>query len=156
MKPKKQEETRWFFMKIAIDFDGTIVEHEYPKIGEPKLFAFDTLKLLQEAGHQLILWTFRHGKELEEAINFCKENGIEFYAVNSNYPNEKIDGTFSRKLNADIFIDDRNLGGFPGWNVVWELLKPGSIHNPLDEEQVWGNWIQEKNLKRKKKFLGLF
>ena len=143
-------------MKLAIDFDGTIVEHEYPAIGKPKMFAFETLKLLKDAGHQLILWTFRHGKELDEAIEFCKKNGIEFYAVNSNFPNEKNDGSFSRKVNADIFIDDRNLGGFPGWNVVWEMLKPGGIYNPLDKEEVWSCWQENKKIKKKKKFLKLF
>ena len=69
-------------MKIAVDFDGTIVEHRYPQIGEEKLFAFETLKQLQKLGHQLILWTFRYGAELEEAVEYCKKKGLEFYAVN--------------------------------------------------------------------------
>jgi hydroxymethylpyrimidine pyrophosphatase-like HAD family hydrolase len=67
---------------IAVDFDGTIVEDEYPKIGKPIIFAFDTLKKLQEKGHRLILWTYRKGKALDEAVEFCKQNGIIFYAVN--------------------------------------------------------------------------
>ena len=46
---------------IAIDFDGTIVEDAYPKIGKPRIFAFETLKRLQEDGHRLILWTYRSG-----------------------------------------------------------------------------------------------
>jgi len=110
-------------MIIAIDFDGTIVEHEYPRIGKTKLFAFETLKELQKQKHTLILWTYRAGKELEEAIDFCKKNGVEFYAVNRNYPEEKYEETISRKINADVYIDDRNLGGFPGWSKVWELLQ---------------------------------
>ena len=61
---------------LAIDFDGTIVEDAYPKIGKPKLFAFETLKKLQQDGHRLILWTYRYGKTLQEAVDFCKENGI--------------------------------------------------------------------------------
>lgn len=143
-------------MKIAVDFDGTIVEHEYPHIGKTKIFAFETLKLLQENGHQLILWTFRSGKNLDEAIEFCKKNDFVFYSVNSNFPNEKFDGTFSRKLNADIFIDDRNIGGFPGWNIVWEILKPNSNYDPLDENTFWTPWESSTNIKKKKKFLGLF
>ena len=112
-------------MKIAVDFDGTIVEHRYPQIGEEKLFAFETLKQLQKQGHQLILWTFRHGKELDEAIEFCKKRGIEFYAVNKSYPEEEFDSeTISRKVDADVFIDDRNVGGFPGWSEIWQMLNP--------------------------------
>jgi hydroxymethylpyrimidine pyrophosphatase-like HAD family hydrolase len=57
-------------MIIAIDFDGTIVEHRYPAIGKEMFFAFDTLKALQKDGHLLILWTCRHGKSLEEALDF--------------------------------------------------------------------------------------
>ncbi len=73
---------------IAVDFDGTVVEDAYPKIGKPKLFAFETLKKMQEEGHRLILWTYRAGKRLNEAVKFCKENGIEFYAVNKSFPEE--------------------------------------------------------------------
>jgi len=110
-------------MVIAVDFDGTIVEHKYPKIGKTQLFAFETLKELQKQKHKLILWTYRAGKELEEAVEFCKQNGIEFYAVNSNYPNEKFEeAKISRKIYADIYIDDRNVGGFLGWSKIWELL----------------------------------
>lgn len=110
-------------MTIAVDFDGTIVEHKYPEIGKTLLFAFETLKQLQKQGHKLILWTYRTGKELEEAVNFCKENGVEFYAVNKNFPEEQFEEqSISRKIFADIYIDDRNIGGFPGWNKIWEIL----------------------------------
>ncbi len=68
---------------IAVDFDGTIVEHAFPAIGNEMLFAFDTLKALQKKGHKLILWTYRDGDLLEEAVVYCKEKGIEFYQVNS-------------------------------------------------------------------------
>jgi hypothetical protein len=109
-------------MKIAVDFDGTIVEHMYPRIGKPMPFAFETLKELQSLGHDLILWTYRAGKELEEAIEFCKKNGLEFYAINESYPYEEFDDTVSRKIYADIYIDDRNIGGFPGWTYIWKLM----------------------------------
>lgn len=107
---------------IAIDFDGTIVEDAYPGIGKPMLFAFETIKKLQEEGHRLILWTYRSGKKLEEAVAFCSENGIEFYAVNKNYPEEEFDGEISRKIHADLFIDDRNVGGFLGWTEIYQLI----------------------------------
>lgn len=112
-------------MKIAVDFDGTIVEHEYPDIGKEKLFAFQTLKALQDQHHELILWTFRSGKLLDEAVEYCRKNGIEFYAVNKSYPEEEFDeNEVSRKIHADLFIDDRNIGGFPGWGEVWLMINP--------------------------------
>lgn len=117
-------------MRIAVDFDGTIVEDAYPKIGNPQLFAFETLRELQKSKHQLILWTVREGESLQEAIDFCKKNGVEFYAVNKNFPEEVLEIGQSRKLNADVFIDDRNVGGFVGWSKVWELLG----NQPLEEE----------------------
>jgi hydroxymethylpyrimidine pyrophosphatase-like HAD family hydrolase len=111
-------------MKIAIDFDGTIVEHAFPAIGKEKLFALDTLRELQKQNHQLILWTSRVGKELDEAIDFCRARGVEFYAVNKNYPEEVYNETISRKIVADVYIDDRNIGGMPGWGEVWQILNP--------------------------------
>ena len=100
-------------MVIAVDFDGTIVEHRYPRIGEEIPFAIDTLKLLQQEKHRLILWSVREGAR-----------GLEFYAINKDYPEEQKDHQgFSRKLKADLFIDDRNLGGLPDWGVIYEMVK---------------------------------
>ena len=112
-------------MIIAVDFDGTIVDHEYPEIGKPKLFAFETLKALQKQGHQLILWTYRSGDKLNDAVEFCKKNEVEFYAVNKSYPEEVFDESISRKIIADVYIDDRNVGGFHGWSNIWDILHPG-------------------------------
>ena len=109
-------------MIIAVDFDGTIVEHEYPKIGKEIPFATDVIKLLQTEGHQIILWTYRSGKELDEAVEFCAKKGIEFYAINKNYPEENFDGNISRKINADLYIDDRNFGGLPDWGFVYQSI----------------------------------
>lgn len=121
-------------MKIAVDFDGTIVEHKYPAIGEEFLFAIETLKELQRQHHQIVLWTFRAGKELDEAVEYCRQRGLEFYAVNKNYPEEVFDNTISRKVNADLFIDDRNLGGFPGWSIVFEMITQGKPLEPFQNE----------------------
>jgi hydroxymethylpyrimidine pyrophosphatase-like HAD family hydrolase len=141
-------------MIIAVDFDGTIVEHRYPKIGEELLFAFAALKELQKQGHRLILWTFRSGNELDEAVEFCRKNGIEFYAVNESFPGEIFDmKTVSRKINADIFIDDRNIGGFPGWSEIWKILNQNSEISQKAEQreyqlksdnlfQRFKNWIK--------------
>ncbi len=107
---------------IAVDFDGTIVHNAYPGIGKPLLFAFETIKKLQQEGFLLILWTYRSGKQLEEAVAFCKKNGIEFYAVNKSYPEEIFSESISRKIQADLFIDDRNIGGMLGWGEIYQLL----------------------------------
>jgi len=107
---------------IAVDFDGTIVEDAYPKIGKPKLFAFETLKKLQEEGHRLILWTYRCGDKLDEAVTFCENNGIVFYAINSSFLGEEYSNDISRKIHADLFIDDRNIGGFIGWGEIYQML----------------------------------
>lgn len=113
-------------LTIAVDFDGTIVENRYPGIGKPILFAFETLKKLQEEGHHLILWTYRSGIKLEEAVKFCKDKGLKFYAVNKSYPEEIFEESLSRKIQADIFIDDRNIGGLIGWGEIYHYLTNGT------------------------------
>ena len=106
-------------MTIAVDFDGTIVEHKYPAIGRELPFAIETLKKLRDEHHRLILWTVREGRLLDEALAFCRDRGLEFYAVNRDYPEEEKgrNNHYSRKLKADLFIDDRNLGGLPDWVI---------------------------------------
>jgi len=123
-------------IKIAVDFDGTIVEHAYPEIGKEKLFAFQTLRELEKMGANLILWTFRSGKELNDAVEFCRKNGIEFYAVNRNYPEEVYDETVSRKIDADIYIDDKNIGGFPGWSEVYQMINPFELQQLEAEKRI--------------------
>ena len=112
-------------MLIAVDFDGTIVEHRYPNIGKELPFAIASLKRLQDEGHRLILWTAREGELLQEAIDFCAKRGLEFYAINSNYPGEEVDeaGIRARKLHADLFIDDRAVGGLPDWGAICEVVR---------------------------------
>ncbi|GAB5400665.1 MAG: hypothetical protein Aureis2KO_22500 [Aureisphaera sp.] len=127
-------------MTIAVDFDGTIVEDNYPNIGKPQLFAFETLKKLQENGHRLVLWTYRHGRALDEAVAFCKENGITFYAVNKSFPEEKYDSKYSRKINADIFIDDRNFGGMVSWGEIYQKII-GDINLSSIKKKKKKNWF---------------
>jgi hypothetical protein len=121
-------------MIIAVDFDGTLVEHRYPEIGKEILFAFETLRELQKQKHLLILWTVRSGKELDEAVDYCKQRGIEFYAINKSYPEEVFTDSTSRKVNADLYIDDRNVGGLPGWGEIWHLINPNE--NPGLKEEL--------------------
>ena len=136
-------------MTIAVDFDGTIVEHRYPRIGKEIPFATDTLKLLQQEQYRLILWTVREGKLLNEAVAWCKERGLEFYAVNRDYPEEKQqDQGFSRKLKVDLFIDDRNLGGLPDWGIIYRMIKECKTFRDIYRE----NDATEQNKKKKKWF----
>ncbi len=136
-------------MIIAVDFDGTIVEHRFPAIGKERLFAFETLKALQRNGHLLILWTFRSGKLLDEAVEYCRKHGIEFYAVNNSYPEEEYTDEISRKVNADIFIDDRNFGGVPGWGEIYQELCL------LDSEKMRDNYWQRHKAAEKRTLRGL-
>ena len=128
-------------MTIAIDFDGTIVTNRYPEIGQEVPFAVETLKMLISDRHRLILWTCREGELLDEALRWCRERGIEFYAVNRDYPEETIDNNphFSRKLKADLFIDDRNLGGLPDWGTIYRMVSHNKQWHHLIEEAYSGN-----------------
>ena len=123
-------------MIIAVDFDGTIVEHRYPEIGEELPFATETLRMLIKDHHKLILWSVREGKLLEDAINWCKERGVEFYAVNKDYPEEKVEynNHFSRKIKADIFIDDRNLGGRWHWGLIYQMISEHKTYRDILRE----------------------
>ena len=107
-------------MTIAVDFDGTIVENQYPQIGELQSGAKDTLQRLHREGHKIIIWTCRSGEQLAEAVNFLLENEIPFDRVNDNL-RENIEhyGGNSRKVFADVYIDDKNI--FSGrWN--WDHI----------------------------------
>ena len=123
-------------MTIAVDFDGTIVTHKYPNIGEEIPFAVDTLKMLRNDGHKLILWSVREGELLDAAVQWCRDRGLEFYAVNRDYPEETTGNNphFSRKLKADMFIDDRNLGGLPDW---------GTLYRMISQNQAWQDILDE-------------
>ncbi len=124
-------------MVIAVDFDGTIVEDKYPEIGSERMFATETLRMLIKDKHQLILWTVREGKCLEEALEWCKQRGVEFWAVNKDYPEEEIGGNqhFSRKIKADIFIDDRGVAGLPDWGVIYRIINERTTYERIIKEQ---------------------
>ena len=110
-------------MLIAVDFDGTIVEHEYPKIGREIPFATETLKRLIQDGHRLILWTIRYGHTLQEAVDWCKERGVEFWSVNSDFAEQDTEHEErSPKVKCDIYIDDRNVGGLPDWGTIYDMI----------------------------------
>ena len=100
-------------LRIAVDFDGTLCEFAFPKIGnqtQDQKELMETLIQMRKEGHKLILWTNRgDNKEypvLTEAINWCREKGLEFDAINKNLPNQKKISGPSPKVMADIYIDD--------------------------------------------------
>lgn len=125
-------------MTIAVDFDGTIVTHEYPNIGKEIPFAVQTLKMLQDDGHKLILWTVREGDLLRDAIQWCREKGLDFYAANKDYPEEEEQNNnhYSRKLKADIWIDDRNIGGLPDWGTIYQIIKNKKTYEEIIYDKV--------------------
>lgn len=137
-------------MKIAITFDGTIVENDYPHIGKEKAFAFYVLMNLIQRGHDLILCTHRTGKQLEEAIEFCKERGVEFCAVNNSLPNNDKEESSSRGIDADIFIDSRNLGGLPRWDKIFWKIHPQEADfvtlkkSPSRRWRRWKRWRKKQ------------
>lgn len=135
-------------MIIAVDFDGTIVEHKYPEIGNELPFAIDTLRKLTEQQHRIILWTVRRGELLQQAVDWCKARGVEFYAVNKNYPEEELEETtMYGKINADLFIDDRNLGGLPNWGNIYMMIKENKSW-----KDIYSN-TEEENKKKKRGWL---
>ena len=124
-------------MYIAVDFDGTCVTHDYPRIGK-EIGATKVLKRLVKAGHKLILNTMRSGKELQDAIHWFNKNGIELYGVNEN-PTQKR-WTTSPKVYAHMYIDDAAFGcplrnvpdfsdrPFVDWDSVWrQLIQMGIV-----------------------------
>lgn len=131
-------------MTIAVDFDGTIVTHEYPQIGKEIPFAIQTLKMLQQDGHKLILWSVRKDELLEDAVRWCRERGLEFYAVNKEYPEEEMQNNifYSRKLKVDLWIDDRNVGGLPDWGIIYRIIKERTTYEAvLFEKKTQENQI---------------
>ena len=138
-------------MIIAVDFDGTIVEHQYPEIGKELPFATETLRLLIADQHKLILWSVREGKLLEDAIEWCRERGVEFYAVNKDFPEEKVEynNHFSRKIKADLWIDDRNIGGLPDWGTIYRMVKERLSYQDIINEII-RNRIENTNPPKRK------
>jgi hypothetical protein len=116
-------------LTIAVDFDGTIVDHAYPNLGQPNLGAIEAMLEWQEKGAKLILWTMRSGDELMEALKYTANHGIEFYGVNGN-PDQWV-WTKSPKALADIYVDDAAFGaplihpeGFNRPCIDWSVVRP--------------------------------
>lgn len=142
-------------MTIAVDFDGTIVEHAYPQIGEEIPFATETLRRLIQERHRLVLWTVREGTLLQQAIDWCRERGVEFYSVNRDYPEEdpEKNNHFSRKLKVDLWIDDRNIGGLPDWGTIYRMVSEGLTWHDIIMENTPSPLPYPQ--KRKRRWFGL-
>ncbi len=131
-------------MEIAIDFDGTVVTHDYPKVGV-SVKAESVLLELTKQKHNLILFTMRSGKELQDAINWFKNNNIPLYGIQYN-PTQK-DWTQSNKCYAQMYIDDAALGcpliagkhsrPFVNWRKVKnQLVKQGILKKPAIKQAI--------------------
>lgn len=99
---------------VAVDFDGTLVQDNFPDIGEPFEEMFNAMKYLRENGVKVALWTSRnfYGRRdlLEEAVKFCSEQGLEFDAINENVQEvQELTGEDTRKIYADLYIDDKSI-----------------------------------------------
>jgi len=126
-------------MIIAVDFDGTIVDHDYPRIGAPNPLAIECMASWQKQGCRLILWTMRSGPTLDDAVGYLRENGILLWGVNQN-PGQA-DWSQSPKAYAQLYVDDAALGaplfhppGFKRPAVDWRFVAP-RVQDMLDSIQ---------------------
>ena len=110
-------------MIIAIDFDGTIVSDAYPGIGYLMPDAKDTIERLHLEGNYIIIWTCRQGEAMIDCINYLLEHKIPFDRINRAAPDNVAQyGSGGQKVYADVYIDDKNIGGFPGWREIRNQL----------------------------------
>ena len=93
-------------MTIAVDFDGTLADTDATNIYSPNTKLINCLIARKEKGDKVILWTCREGSRLDQAVKWCKNQGLEFDAVNDNLPGLKLFGMNPRKVAADLYIDD--------------------------------------------------
>lgn len=108
-------------MIIAVDFDGTLHLGKFPNIGVPSPDAIKIMKQLKADGHYLIINTARSGDDLINAVNWLLEKDIPFDRINDNHPeNVEKYGSNSRKIYAHLYIDDRQVGGLPPWQEIYE------------------------------------
>ncbi len=109
-------------MIIAIDFDGTIVDHIFPDIGDIKPNAKEVINRLFDEDHYIIIWTCRYEpNDVRAMMEYLAVQGIKYHALNQNCPN--LDFSPRPKIYADVYIDDRNLGGIPeNWEVIYQII----------------------------------
>lgn len=114
-------------MIIAVDFDGVLCENKFPEIGPPQYDVISAVREMMDRGHEVVLWTSRNGQELEDAVKWCHDRGLHFCAVNEPAPSnaEAYEGVYqvpTRKIYADVYIDDHNL------EFLYGRIKHGRYH----------------------------
>ena len=135
---------------IALDFDGTVVTHAYPEVGED-IGAVPVLKELVAQGDKLILWTMRHDQLLEDAVAWFRKHEIPLWAVNENPTQER--WTTSPKIHADLVIDDSALGcptcfldgeRRPAADCNGKIVYSHSGYTPGSEEELFDEILKLK------------
>jgi len=127
-------------MYIAVDFDGTCVDHRYPEIGKVVPMAIETLKEFMKNGDELFLNTMRSGVELMEAVNWLYDRGVVLSGINEN-PNQK-EWTDSPKVYGHIYIDDAAFG--------CPLIRPEGFKRPcVDWQKVYNQFFGLKSSQEK-------
>lgn len=123
--PKTYDEKELFPPIIAVDFDGTLVENKFPEIGDINHHIWNVVKAYQGIGYKIVLWTCRTGGMLKDAVQFCKNHGLAFDAVNQNIPEvQAYYGEDTRKVFANMYLDDRSAALFvPPENTTGRLAK---------------------------------
>ena len=124
-------------MIIAVDFDGTIHDGQWPRIGEAMPGAREAINALRAEGHYIIIWTCREGRQQTEMVNWLLEKGIGFDRINDHRPDEVAAyGSNARKVYAHCYVDDKNVGGMLPWKdiVAWirsrEATYRGRLRTP--------------------------
>lgn len=137
---------------IAVDFDGVIVSDEFPEIGKPNFKFIRILRAMQHKGVKLILWTSRSnscemGTLLTDAVEACKRWKLEFDAINENIPEaKKLTGGDSRKVYADIYLDDRSVNPLAD-NLYWAYLVNLTVKDIIEAKEELKNEESEESLK---------
>jgi hypothetical protein len=116
-------------MIIAIDFDGTLhTGSKWPDVGAPAPYAKEIMQQLKKEGHYLIIWTCREGKSQTDMVNWLLEHNIPFDRVNEHKPGSEVPyGYTARKVYADLYIDDKQVGGLPTWNEIYKYILRAEI-----------------------------
>lgn len=116
-------------MIIAIDFDGTIIEDRFPDIGEMKQGAGEAINALYAEGFTIIIWSCRNGINKARAIEWLVRAGIKFHYFNQSCAdNVKKYGSDTRKVYADLYIDDKGVNPLPGWDELYWIVKDLNIN----------------------------
>ncbi|HEY8560501.1 MAG TPA: hypothetical protein VIL74_09000 [Pyrinomonadaceae bacterium] len=126
---------------VAVDFDGTCVEHRYPDVGRDVPYCFEVLKRLEANGVKIILWTMRSGKTLQDAVDWFAQKNIPLWGVNENPEQIETKWSTSPKAYAPIYIDDAALG----CPTVTPMPTPGEFEREYVDWRAVEKLLQSKN-----------